>query len=82
MFRNENRPILLDRAAGEPTLERVPCGRQEIGDAMLIAFAVDAESRRVSEKDIFKRKIMNFSYSQPTFEHEAEHGLIARVLNM
>lgn len=43
-FGNENRPILSDRAAGEPILERLPHWRREAGNAMLIAFAVDFES--------------------------------------
>lgn len=70
MLGNENRLIFSDRAAGEPTLERLPRGRREAGDALLIAFAVDAESRRTLGQHIFQRKAVNFADAQSTFEHQ------------
>jgi hypothetical protein len=49
---------------------------------MLIAFAVDSESGRTFGKHILQRKVMDFADAQPAFEHEGEHGSIARVMNV
>lgn len=82
MLGNENRPILSDRAADEPILERLPRWRREASDAMLIAFAVDSESGWIFGKNIFQRKIVDFADAQSAFEHEREHGSIAQVVNV
>ena len=40
MLRNESRPIICDRAAGEPFCECGYCWRWEIDNALLASFAI------------------------------------------
>jgi hypothetical protein len=80
-LRNKNRPIISDRAVGEPIVERGICWRREVDHALPASLALNFQTRWLVEKYIVEGKVADFTHPQPAFEHEGEHGFVAFVVD-
>lgn len=79
---NENRPIISDRAAGEPIVKCGVCWRRKVDHTLPISLAMNFQAGWIiTEEHIVQREVVNFSYSQSAFEHEGEHGFVAFVVD-
>ena len=68
-LRNENRPIISDRAVGEPIVERGICWRREVDHALPASLAVNFQAGWLIEKYIIEGEVADFTHPQASFEH-------------
>lgn len=79
---NENRPIISDRAAGEPIVKCGVCWRRKVDHTLPVSLSVHFQAGWIIiEEHTFQSEVVNFPYSQSAFEHEGEHGFVAFVMD-
>jgi len=75
----KNRPVTTDRAAVEPTLERILRLWGEIDGAVFVPLAMRLESGRTVQGNIVERKVVNLAYPQAAVEHQAKNRPVAWI---